>query len=778
MDIKMNPNTVNQFLKGTEIFTEGELVFYVGMIIKGRVLMQNEGTRVIMGSGAFLGINDLYAGRFQSTYTACDDLLIYIYPVARVDELENVLSANKDHHGFMVASYYKMIFELDQIYQGLIKNGAELYQFLMDTFKAYQSLADRRNYKAKPLERINKLTPIDGDLEMINEQINYYIECRNLPIEVVKNFYSYGNAITMYQIQDQVNIVNQQLEELKDLSKDYFTMAECLVDDSDTCLFRIIAEMAVALNDSTSSSNELMDIMDNIIDEVNKAELFAEKCLGNSLKVNRKKMEEVYHLLLTGEKGKDESPETFLKYSKDDSKRVLEELEDSYETILTYAGITGDKAEEMKEAMLKYVQLKDKSSADDYVRPIRRKVTDNHYEIYKPIFIKAYQEKTPPRMIDMFLKYGYADERLLTREQLLSLYFLPQEGEKQRHCKVYDIKTWLTLIYEGKKEPSKNEFDMEYPEMVASMKKQGKLTEKEALVWMTDTEKKLDYEIQSMFRYNNRTTNGQITSFVPVLHKDQWSNNIERLQLTTDRVNDAIDAILRIDYSVFNREVIYSNKEKNIVKEYVMKCVFPEIILMPNVGSNGVMWQEIAGKRRDSAGRFLLPIFTEINIATLIVRILGRFRWELCRTIEGASWNDITHRSLTSEYSDYLQFYRKNKDLSEEKKEKIKAQIQKGRSNNREVFVIDYEQWINYEAIGAVKLNKTVREIMATYCSFSKEIREQVKLQPLFEEAMKRYFRDKLKKVREVEGRHRLLLKEQIEAPQELIDTLSYYRDL
>ena len=62
-----------------------------------------------------------------------------------------------------------------------------------------------------------------------------------------------------------------------------------------------------------------------------------------------------------------------------------------------------------------------------------------------------------------------------------------------------------------------------------------------------------------------------------------------------------------------------------------------------------------------------------------------------------------SYKSLTSEYSDYLQFYRKNRDLSEEKKDKIKLQIQKGRNNSSEIFVIDYEAWINYESKGANK---------------------------------------------------------------------------
>jgi hypothetical protein len=776
MGIKMNPNAVNQFSKDADIYMEGEPVFSIAMIIKGRVLIHNEGAKLIMGSGAFLGINDLYSGRFQSTYTAYDDLLIYVYPINRIEELEGVLSVNNDYHGFMVASFYKMIFELEQIYQDLIKHSAELYRFLKDTYKLYLALSARWGYRPKPSERIENLKPNDIDMELISSRINFYMECRNVPIETVKQFYSYGNAITLYQIEDQVDVVNEQMEVLKEMAGGFIAMSECLVDDTDTCLFRKIAELS--LETDNSNSGELLDIMDSIIEALNKAEIFSERMLDRKLKVNRKKMEEVYHLLLTGDKGKEVSTEALIKYSKEDTQQVMEELKDSFEKILKYAELDGERAEAMKAVMLDFIHMKDKSSTEDFARAIRRRLTENYYEIYKLVFVKAHEEEKPTRLIDLFLKYGFADERLLTKEQLLSLYFLPEEETEQQICKVHNIKEWLTLIYEGKREPSKNEFDLEYTEMLTGMKKQGKLTEKEALQWMADPVKKLEYEIQNMFRYNNRTTNGQISSFVPVLHKDLLANDFGRLLINSAKVNEAVAGIMKLDYSVFDREVLYVNKEKNIVKEYIIKRVYPDIILMPNVGSNAVMWQEISGRHRDSSGRFLLPVFTEISLSVLLTRIFGRFRWELCRTIEGMAWNDISHKSLTSEYCDYLQFYRKNKELSEEKKERIKSQIQKGRNSSREIFVIDYEQWIGYESMGALKLNKPVREMMATYCPFSKEIREQLKLQPLFEEAMARYNREKLKKIREIESRHRLLQKDQIEITQELINNLNYYKEM
>ena len=61
------------------------------------------------------------------------------------------------------------------------------------------------------------------------------------------------------------------------------------------------------------------------------------------------------------------------------------------------------------------------------------------------------------------------------------------------------------------------------------------------------------------------------------------------------------------------------------------------------------MWQEISGRRRNSKGRFLLPAFLDTDIDAAMVKLFGRFRWELCRTIQGAAWNNIQVKSLTSE---------------------------------------------------------------------------------------------------------------------------------
>lgn len=60
-------------------------------------------------------------------------------------------------------------------------------------------------------------------------------------------------------------------------------------------------------------------------------------------------------------------------------------------------------------------------------------------------------------MIDLFLRFGFLSERLITEDILEELATLDISHSGTGACDVYDMKEWLTLILEGKKEPSKSE---------------------------------------------------------------------------------------------------------------------------------------------------------------------------------------------------------------------------------------------------------------------------------------------------------------------------------
>src|SRR5690606_17421595 len=113
--------------------------------------IQNNGAKMIAGSGAFLGLNDLYTGKYQSTYTALDDLLIYAFSVNQQEQLEKILSINSDYHGFMVASNNRIIAELDQVYQGIRKSWSNIYEFLTKSYADYLESGSRLGYRVRTL---------------------------------------------------------------------------------------------------------------------------------------------------------------------------------------------------------------------------------------------------------------------------------------------------------------------------------------------------------------------------------------------------------------------------------------------------------------------------------------------------------------------------------------------------------------------------------------------------------------------------------------------------
>ncbi len=779
MGMEKTYNAVNQSNKGTIIYSINEPITSVCIILKGRVLTVNEGSKILLGSGSFLGISDLIAGQFQNSYIAFDDVTFYCFPIQQSDDLVNIFALNKDYRGLAIASLVRYLNELENIYSSLLMNAKQLFGFMNTNYGVYMDMGKKLGYPVKGIPSIQDMAPYNGDFEIDERKLLYYKEGSKVILDVWKLFCSSSDVMTIYLAEDISELILQLNNENIRLSSYILELFDGLMSNNESCLFKSLAALAISIEDANGYNGELIHIIDKAVEQINVIEnLFRDK-IGRKLTVDRNRMEEIYYTLLSKGSERDEQVSSQFKYTQSEIQQIDKDYCNSLKQILAYGELESEKAEQFEQLLLTFMNLSDKLTTDDSVRALRRKLSDLFYDLYELVFFRAYDDKELPRIVDLFLKYGFVDERLLTKEQLRELYFLEDENQNNGGaCHVYNMKEWLTEIYKGNKEPSKNDFDLDYRDMLRDKKKRGEITEAQEKELHFNLPYKVSYEIRNMFRYNHRLVNGQITTFVPFLWGDSIVQSIQKLLLTKEGVNAAIQELLQIDYSVFHREVLYVDEEKGIKKEYIMKQVFPDIVLLPTVGYKGIMWQEITGKRKSNEGRFFFPIFSEVSLKELLIKVLGRFRWELCRSIQGTSWNNIKYKSLTSEYADYIQFYRKNHDLSEDAKEKVKSQIQKGKNNYREIFVLDYEAWIKGESNGALRLNKVARELLATYCPFSKPIRDKLSGQPLFTDAMARFHRNNLKKVRDLELRYRALEKENIELTEELMETVIFYRDL
>ncbi len=779
MGIIINHNAVNQVDKNTMIYTEGEKINGVAIILKGRVLVKGKGARVLLGTGNFIGVSDLRAGEYQCSYEAFDEVLFYSFPIQHMEDITDIFNINKDYKGLMSASLSRFVAEVEKIYSQLRGAAEEIFEFSTKYNKKYEELCAKLGYSVNSISILQELEAYSEEDMLDDKKLEYYKECAKITVDNWKAFCSFGEIVALYTVEDTQEIISQMLTECAAIADYLEKLLTVLINNSDSCLYKSYAVLAINIDETGGDNRELIKVVDAIIERINLVEKLFEEKLGRKCGVDRNRMEDIYYTLISKSSNRKEQVDNNFLYTENEAKEVSEVLDASLQQICTYALYDHEKAEELSNGILDFINLRDKFSTDDRIRILRRKLTQHFYELYESVYLKACKEATPPKVIDLFLKYGFLDERLLSTEQLRELYFLDNEAEEDAGpCKVYDIKSWLTSIYKGEKEPSKNEFDQEYPDYLRSNRKRGELTEDQERDALTNPVLKVKYEMQNMFRYNTRVVNGQFSTFVPFLWGESIVKSLQSLKLNSKRFNETMKTLLDIDYSVFHREVLYVNPAKGITKEYLMQPVYPDIILMPVLGYNGVMWQEITGKKKSREGRFIFPILVDANLNDMLIKVLGRFRWELCRSIQGNAWNNIKEKSLTSEYSDYIQFYRKNREISEELREKIKAQIQKGKNNYREIFVIDYEGWMKSESNGAIRLNRFAREILATYCPFRKELRERFKNMPLFADAMERLKRNTAKKIKETELRYRMIEKEGGTITPELQETLRFYRDL
>lgn len=454
---------------------------------------------------------------------------------------------------------------------------------------------------------------------------------------------------------------------------------------------------------------------------------------------------------------------------------IVDELKDTLRKIIAYADYYEEDADILTESIEQLKKYSDRLSSDENARKLRRQITDQFYELYFQVFIKAVSEEYVPVYINMFLNFGFLDEELAGEDATISLFKLAQNIEETANSEnVFTIFTWLKMILWGEKTPSRNTFDQSYEEYIKHQTKSGSLSvsESEAL---EDNEMKVRFEIDNLFKNSHYMTYGKVSTFLPIILKENIMKPLPNSLLSAGLISIILDDIKKVDFSLFYRSVIYSNEKIGISKDFVYVECMPEIILTPCIGSNGVLWEEINGRDRSTPARIVLPLFCINNPTTTIVNVLGKYRWEICRRIQGSYWNVVSEKSLTSEFYDYLLFYKKNKELSEQQKEKIKSILINCRNNYAEVFARDYESWILYESHGNSKLNKISRNIMAKYCPFSKEIRISLKNNPIFTDAMELYERTISNSKKRYENIYKGLEFKNVEIPEEIEITKKYY---
>lgn len=752
--------------KGQTIVKQKDKVHKWYLILEGTVIQRNSYARVMLGKDAVIGISE--SDRYLCDYIAAEDCTLAAFPFGNADDLKSAIHGQASIRSTLLRAALNQRQLLLRTYMAFYNLVRQFHSFVENQYNDYTAFCESYHLEEQDFTRMNNFKPLEMVHRAEGWEVNNSASLTGGYLEEYLKLMQKDDSMCIGAIMEccyQTRRVTQGIIEMAEYLSYH---KDILLSVSENDIFALYYELLLDARTKNYNLKPLTDNMDRMAEIIKKLGIYEEKLIAARIDAYRSQD-------FQSPDGVYAEPEATAGEA-DGMKKEAEAGEDCLMHILSFADCKDEEKQEMRGLIQKYFNLPDVSSTEPEVYGLRKRLTQSFYDVYQRVFLKVVKDEsqlTP--ILEMFLNFGFMDVQMAGEENANILYDLTEHLHVCRSEHVYTIYDWLKSVYQGKNEPSKNEFDMDYPAYLADLKKNGKITQEQQRKLMENNESKVRYELQNMFVSGNRVTYGKISTFCPILAEYDLINAIDKMLVTAQKLEAALDKVRAIDYSVFYREVQFSDPDHGINREVIMKEILPDIILMPNAGTRAQMWQETAGVRRDTSARFLFPIFTAVDLEDMMIDTMGRYRWEICRKIQGVRWNDIREKSLTAEYCDYLQFYRKNHDLSQEAKEKIKSALLRGRNNYREVFVKDYQNWIKYESKGSYRLNKVTREIMLSYCPFARSIRQELVTNPMYEGALHRFDISNAKKVQRIQGVYDKYQKAGGVLTQELEENLDYY---
>lgn len=747
--------------KQTTIYKADQPLTALHLITSGHVLVQYPGGEFRLGKGDVIGLCEIASEMHFLDYTAIDDINMLTYPYNGINTLMDLLQKHPDLTKIFLLSAFRQITLLLHHCNESAVEVNNLFSGLMQHYQTYREICTRYHTPVRTLPSFDIL-----DTSFFAEAPDLWLF--NYYIGLLHTFSSPDSSGFRFDATIAYGFLYKASE---DFQKNYQSMSEhhlhkkqllqFYMNDTSQDLFAYLSTLYHQVARKSTESKSLYEILEYIIalfqNDVSPAmRLYKQRISGfrNS----------VINLYSASASASDSN----------DAAVIYARLHNSLAAILAYTGVDNETVAACQKTMNAYKALPNRADDTVEAEQLRAELTTHFYSLYSIAAIKNLEKNDAPLPVRLFLNFGYMDEELAGADNCLLLTGFLQNHTYIEHSGVYTFYEWLNAIYTGKKEPSRNEFSEDYSYFIHKQKISGTLSEADVRALENNTLSKVIFELRNVFPMTNKFSCGRLSGFCPIFSAENILKPLDSSYVNTSTVEQALSRIRAIDFSLFYREIL-NYDSKSVYKEALHIEQLPDIILLPNIGIRGVMWQEIEGKRRNTPCRMMLSIFHMEDISATLVRLCGEYRWEMCKRIQGYRWNDISTRSLTSEYFDYIQFYKKNRNLSNEAKDRIKSNLLRLHSSFKEMFVRDYIIWILFESTGSQRLNKVSREILFNYCPFSASIRDTLSQNPQYGELLQRYELKRAQKLHHLNQICKKLLFSNTPIPAEVEAEINYY---
>lgn len=734
-DRKYQDKKIYTFEPGDVIYKKDEEVQFLAMIVEGEINAQTVYGAICLGAGDMIGISDIWSGTYGFDYVAVTNVKVCMYAFTGSSLLKPVFGGEKKYLSVSVLSAIRLYKQQYSLQNQWYQRSKRAYGKLKVSYEKYKNFTKKYNVKVQSLNHIEELENSYQTYAPDSYTEEVVSELSLLSLEAIENFLGntpYTAMSFLKMIEESCRNMGMAAEKCmyfyEDIGKMFFG------SDKDN-LYTGYYEMALQIRDGKGDIQPVVQELEMIYAMSQTMDKEFVGIIGISMVSQTEKIRDAIGILQTSAETEDVIMMT--EYTANQMLEAQNAFSGLTKKLLDYAEVTGARKQEFMDGLTTFRMLvKNQFRAPNAVKIIHEFET-LFYELYEAVFKRKEQEsESAPFWTNLFLDYGIISDTDFTKEEQVRIYNLIKERNYEGKYKVFTISQWLHQIYTGQREPSRDELGRDYKEFLQEFKKKRSVSPEEEREYHNDMMRKVRFEIKNFFRPNSRIVYSANATFCPFVTGGELAGNIANSILSYERVEQLMDSVRDVDFLIFYREYSYHDQEGGGRTLRLMTEVLPDIILIPHVGYRGSMWQEIEGRKRVSPARFVLPLYPQGDLQEMLLNMMGRYRWEFCRTEQGVRWNDIAERSLTSEYFDYIQFYKKNNELSDANKQKLKDKLTRFRNNTSEVFIADYIAWMKYESEGANRLNKVCRNIMTEYCLFSKEIRDALKQNPMFGEVI------------------------------------------
>ncbi|MCF0185766.1 MAG: hypothetical protein HUJ98_04680, partial [Bacteroidaceae bacterium] len=537
--------------KGKKLFAAGDKVSCMYVVYTGSVHQKWKGHTFTLGPGTVVGLSDALNETYESSYVVAEDSTLFPSDYTCMADLYSVFEASPVFIFGYAKGAFRQCRDVFVYSDEVIGQAQALYDRAHKLYKLYEDKSKAVGAPVKKLPLFEDMEPLVME-EAIKDWERDYITCFN-GIDN-KNIESiYGKEIPI--VAGVIGVCGGYMKRAMDTAEMAASYGKefgpVIFAESEFDIFGLIYELQVYCAQRGLPFDDLKTASTELYDWAKEVSFFDQKMIS-------KRWDE----FSKHDFGADAS-------SFDEKAQIAQaQMDDCLGHICEFAGIESDKTEKYREAIAEYLALPDKEDREDAARKVRKKATDAFYEIYEKCFFASLETEELTDVVEMFLHLGFIDQDAVGPDNAAKLKeLISSDLEKINTEHVFTIYSWLLAIYEGRREPSRNELDLDYRGFILEERKSGNIPEDKVNEYMNNLTEKVKFEMANFFKSANRTTSGKMTSFCPILTVEDFVAAPKRMMVNEDSLKEAMEKIESVDFSIFYREAYFVDMENGIKSE-------------------------------------------------------------------------------------------------------------------------------------------------------------------------------------------------------------------